>query len=394
MSGAPEVLQRLRRAHTQAVLDELLREGALSRSELARRTGLSRTTLTTILTELLRRGALVEQPESSISRRGRGRPVMLVSLNPAAGLLLGVDLAQSWVHVAVVNMAHDVVATERVATAIDTTWSRRVDQTIRLIDRMAKDYGMSLETLEAIGLGMFGVIEDPMLPPGSGALTKAARQVMNRLEKRYGVRVVVDNTARLGALAEATWGSASGVDEVAYVRWSDGVGGGIIVGGQLVRGAHGIAAQLGHTSVDPDGPDCGSCGGRGCLDGRIRIPALLEAAADGGVDLADVNELMARARDGDSVVRDVLDNAARDLGVVLAGLVVHVDPARIVVGGELAQLGELVLERVRATVQALAMPTSQRRMEVVAATFGPEAGAMGAVALVLRDLAPRVRRRP
>jgi predicted NBD/HSP70 family sugar kinase len=170
-----------------------------------------------------------------------------------------------------------------------------------------------------------------------------------------------------------------------YVRWSSGVGGGVVVDGRLIRGAHGIAGQIGHVSVDADGESCQGCGGRGCLDPRIRTGALLETLEGQGVRLSGIDDFIAKAREGDEAVRSVLAAAARDLGVALSRMAIHLDPKRIVVGGELAVLGEVALEQVRETVRQLALPSAPRRLELVPAMFGPEAAALGAVALLLDD---------
>lgn len=386
-----DVLQQLRHAHAQSVIDELLRAGGLSRAELVRRTGLSRTTLTAILSDLFARGAVVErQEEAAAGTRPRGRPSSLVCLNPQAGLLLGVDLSQRENNVTVLNLAHQAVAEGSEPVAVELSWPRRIDKAIRLVDKLVARHGIGLDTLEATGIGMYGIVEDPQLA-GTGTLTREARRVSDRFERRFGVPAVLDNTSRLGALAETIWGAAAGSTDVIYVRWSEGVGGGVVVNGRLVRGAHGIAGQVGHVSVDPDGAPCG-CGGRGCLNERIRIRTLLDAAIQRGVAVKDDDALLARARDGDPDVCSIITRAARDLGVTLAALAVHVDPARIVIGGEMAEFENLVLEPVRETVRSLALPSAARVLEIVPAALGTKGAALGAVAQILQDAASPGRR--
>lgn len=380
MSG-PEVLQRLRAAHTESLLAELLRAGGLTRSELVRRTGLSRSTISAILGELLRSGAVVEQPDRGEPGRGRGRPTRLVTLNPSAGHLVGVDIAQTSIHIALVNLAHEVVVVRGERIAERAHWRQRVRKSIGMIESASKEYGVQLDTLQGVGLGLFGVIEDPQLP---GALSPSAEHIADELSDHFGVPVAADNTSRLAALAESTWGAGAGAGDVVYLRWSEGVGGGVVVGGQLVRGAHGLAGQLGHVSIDPDGPPC-SCGGRGCLNPRIRLRALVQAARRRGSRVRDFDDLVERAREGDRDVLAVLRDAADDLGFALASIAVHVDPARIVIGGEVAELGDLVLDRVREVVRGLAFPSAHRPMQIVPAALGIRAAALGAVALVLAE---------
>lgn len=388
MTDSPEVMQRLRRTHTRAVLDELRRSGGLSRAELVRRSGLSRNTLSAILSDLSAQGAVIERAPAASEPRGRGRPVNLVSLNPLSGVLLGVDIAQREVSVVVLNVAHEVIASARERVPERAGTRRCVNVALRLVEGLVTEHHLRLEGLEAVGLGMAGVVWDAS---GAGAAAPAgqAKKAVAMLEERFGVPVLADNTSRLGALAEATWGAAVGVDSMVYVRWSDGVGGGVLIGGRLVEGVHGIAGQLGHVVVDPNETERCGCGGYGCLDPLIRIPTLLTEAIEAGADVADAGQLFALARAGDPVVCRVFTDAAWTLGVALASLVVHVDPARVVVGGEVAELGDLVLDQVRAAIRRHALPNAPRPIEVVPAELGPERSALGAVARALhrRDLA-------
>jgi predicted NBD/HSP70 family sugar kinase len=219
---------------------------------------------------------------------------------------------------------------------------------------------------------------------GASSSSATAKQISARIQERYGAAVVTDNNSRLAALAEGTWGAARDVRDAVYVRWSDGVGGGFIVDGQLARGAHGAAGEIGHVSVKPDGDPC-PCGGRGCLELLIRPSALIEQCARRGVVVQDPADLVAQTHAGEPTVRDVVRGAATLLGQVLSGSVVQLDPGKIAIGGVLAQAtDDTVLEPVRAEIARLAIPRHPRRVDVVRAQFGDEGGAMGAVAAALR----------
>jgi predicted NBD/HSP70 family sugar kinase len=198
------------------------------------------------------------------------------------------------------------------------------------------------------------------------------------------VRVAVDNNARLAALAESTWGAARSVGDLVYVRWSVGVGGGFVVGGRLLRGAHGAAGEIGHVSLDPEGPPC-HCGGRGCLERRIGSQALLEVCAARGIALTGLDALVAAAQDRVPGVCEVISAAAADLGRILADTVVQLDPERVVVGGEFASLGSLVLDPIRQAIDGLALPKIGRRIGVTPADLGVNASAMGAIAFLLNE---------
>ncbi|MFI9592894.1 ROK family protein [Nonomuraea sp. NPDC052265] len=390
MSSPTDALQRLRLVHEDAVLATLRAAGALSRAQLTERTGLSRSTLFAIISDLMERGAVIETDSVPAEPRGRGRPAAYVSLNPAAGLLLGLDLGRGRVRLAVANAAHQVVATASASLPEDAAPLEEAEAAIRLTREIAAERGIGLGALEAVGLGLVGVVDEsptpapldvPGIPP---TLPASYLPVARRVAEEFGVRVAVDNNARLAALAEATWGVGRSVRDMVYVRWSVGVGGGFIVAGRLLRGAHGASGEIGHVSLDPGGEPC-HCGSRGCLEGGIGGQGLLRACAARGVRLSGLDALVAAAQDRVPAVCEVIVSAAADLGRVLAGTVAQLDPALIVVGGELAGLGSLVLDPIRDAVARLALPRSPREIAVAQADLGVNASAMGAIALLVHE---------
>ncbi|WP_229070669.1 ROK family transcriptional regulator [Actinoplanes sp. DH11] len=379
MIERPDAMQRVRRTHTEALLAQLRDAGPLSRAELIRLTGLSRTTLFDIIGDLITRGMVVEREPEATGQRGRGRPSTTVSLNPSAGWIIGIDLARTTITVIISTLSHDILARGTRAIAVSANAARRADAAAALIDDLVAEHQVDLRALQAIGIGLPGLIAGP----GDAVSSKSAQQISDRLRQRFDAAVVTDNNSRLAALAESTWGATRDVHDAVYVLWSEGVGGGLIVDGQLVRGAHGAAGEIGHVTVDPHGDPC-PCGGQGCLELLIRPAALVEQCRQRGVPVADTAGLVAQAVAGEPVVREVVEHAATLLGQVLSGTVVQFDPGKIAVGGPLAQGGDIVLDRVRATIAHLAIPHHLRGIEVVPARFGDEGGAMGAVAAALR----------
>lgn len=377
MEKRADALQRLRKTHEEVVLATLRAEGPMSRARLIECTGLSRTTLFAIIGELMERGVVIESGVEDDRPRQRGRPAARVSLNPDAGLLIGVDLGRRRIRVAIANVARQIVATAADDAAADADETEQADLAIGLIRKVCEDEGIGLRALEAIGVGLVGVMDAP----------DRRWRAVERLQTAFGARVEADNNARLAALAERTWGAAHAAEDIVYVRWSVGVGGGFISGGRLLRGAHGASGELGHVSVDPAGPRC-HCGGRGCLEKRIGMPALLDAIAAKGVRLTGTDDLLEAAQARTPAVTGVVVDAARTLGTVLAGTVAQLDPERVVVGGDLATLGGLVLDPIRSAVGELALPGTRRTLDIVPADLGPAASAMGAIALVLTDQDP------
>ncbi|GAA3475826.1 ROK family transcriptional regulator [Streptomyces yanii] len=369
--------RRARAANDELVLAELRRSGALSRAELGRRTGLPKTTLFSTVAALLDSGVLLEREAVDNGSRSRGRPASQVVLNPAAGLYAGLDIGRARMRAVIVNASHEVVASGACGVPSCVRADVVVPAAVDLIRSAGAEAGISLAALAGLGAGFAGV-------PGVEIDAEEIEQVRRELNDVFDAPVALGNNSRAAALAEATWGAGRAVEDLVYVRWSTGIGGGFVVGGLAVAGAHGGAGEIGHVSVDPAGKRC-HCGGRGCLEGFAGGAALLEQCVRRGLEVDGLDGLVAAAQNLSPVVMEVVGAAARRLGGVLAGTVAQLDPSRIVVGGELAQLGSLILDPVRQAVAQLALPLARRRVEVVQADLGVNAAALGAVALLLRQ---------
>ena len=363
-------LARLRRGHEELVLGLLRKHGPLSRAELGRHSGLSRTTLYDIVGALVDSGAVVATAPAAGERR-RGRPVETLTLHPEAGQAIGIDFARRAVHVAAVNVAHEVMGSAGEAHEPDLPWQERVDVAERLVGSLAGGT-LRLGSLGAIGVGVVGPVQDAAEEQDG---TEPRRDLPLLLRKRFGVPVLVDNNTRLAALAEATWGAAAGDQDVLYLRLSHGVGGGLVVGGSLHRGAHGLSGEFGHITVEPDGRRC-SCGGRGCLETVASVGAVLEAhdRAD------DLPTLLA-----DPAAATLLDGVGAKVGTVLAAVCNAIGPGVVVIGGELAEAGEALFGGVARALAADLMPISRNRVDLRPAALGEAAGALGAIALVLHE---------
>lgn len=395
--GGP--LAQLRRGHEHLVLGLLRRHGPLSRGELGRHAGLSRTTLYDIVGGLLAGGAVVASAKDPGPRR-RGRPVELLTLDPAAGQAIGIDFARRAVHVAAVNVAHELIGSASAAHPADLPWAERIDLADRLVGTLA---GGALRlgpvgAVGAIGVGVVGPLgrRDPFdlaadadadadAPPSAGVGPGSpADGLAALLGERFGAPVLLDNNTRLAALAEATWGAAAGCEDVLYLRLSHGVGGGLVVGGSLHRGVDGLSGEFGHITVDPDGAPC-ECGGTGCLETVASVGAVLSAYRASGGAAADVPALLAALDDGDAVAHELLDAVGARVGEVLAAVCNALGPGVIVLGGELADAGAALVGPVERALDAHALPVSRRRVTIRRASLGEVGGALGGIALVLRE---------
>ncbi|MGH3357695.1 MAG: ROK family protein, partial [Nocardioidaceae bacterium] len=365
----------------ELVLDLLRRHGPLSRSALGTHSGLSRTTLHDIVVALLANGAVVTtQPDVAPGSRGRGRPAETLMLNPDAGHAIGIDFARRAVHVAIVNVAHEVVGSVSEPHRADLDWDDRTALAERLVGDLAGD-AVGLGALSAIGVGVVGPVGSP---DQEWARAESLDDVARLLRKRFEVPVLLDNNTRLAALAESVWGAAAGGQDVLYLRLSYGVGGGLIVGGSLHRGAYGLSGEFGHITVEPGGAAC-DCGGAGCLETVASVPAVLEAYRAAGGHADDITDLLAALEAGDATARDLIGSIGSRVGFVLAVLCNAIGPRMIVVGGELAEAGAALLDPIERALSADALPMSRHALSIRRATLGDAGGALGGIALVLHE---------
>lgn len=372
----PSVLRRVRQSHEERVLAILRAKGAMDRARLQQTTGLSRTTLSAIVRDLLAAGVVIEKSGRAPQSTTVGRPSSLLELNPAGGHAAGIELGPRHTRVVVVNVAHEVVASAHIPSP-KLPWDERCIAACDLLDEVVERADVRVARLAGIGVGLIGPVataERPRWPR-----TEHSEVVRAVISQRYGVPVHIDNDARLAALAEAIWGAGAGVDNVLYVRVSRGIGGGLVLRSRLFAGAGGAAGELAHVSVDPDGPPC-SCGGRGCLGGFASGAAVLQRSG-----ARNFEELFGRFRAGDAQVTEALAESGRLVGQVLAAACNIVNPDMVVVAGELTRAGATLMTPIDDALQSYVNAEGRRGLQLRQAELDAFDAARGAVALVLHE---------
>ena len=235
----------------------------------------------------------------------------------------------------------------------------------------------------AVGIGAAGFVDRRGVVRFAPHLSWRDEPLQEVLEQRLGVPVVVDNDANVTARAEMRYGSGKGFSEAVCLTLGTGIGGAVVVAGEVVRGAQGLAGEFGHMQVAPDGLPC-ECGQRGCWEQYSSGRAIARIGrAHGGLDGPGVTEA---ARTGERWALEAFDEVGGWLGVGLAGLVSALDPELVIVGGGLSEAGDLLLEPARRAFSDR-LPGHGFRDEprIVGAALGPDAGCIGAAALA-RDL--------
>jgi predicted NBD/HSP70 family sugar kinase len=365
------------------VIDALRTRGAVSRAEIARQTGLSRSTVSSLIGDLQAAGMVVERSAEGVAAAGSqgGRPPVLVSLDSSAGAVVGLDFGHDRLRVAIADLSYVILAESYVELEVDTAAQVALDTAARLVSELIDEAGIQRGRVLAAGMGLPGPIDrqsglvhsQPILPSWVG-LDPAAE-----MEERLGLPVHLDNDANVGALGESTFGAGRGTHVMAYLRLSAGIGAGLVINGRPFRGARGIAGEIGHVLVDPQGPIC-RCGNRGCLETFVAGPALCDLLRRSHGPLT-VHELLQLAADGDVGCQRVVTDAGRVVGRAVADLCNYLNPDLVVVGGDLSAAGDLVLEPMREAVGRFAIPAAADDVQIVAGALGDRAELLGALAL-------------
>jgi predicted NBD/HSP70 family sugar kinase len=379
-------LTSLKEENRKRVIDALRTTGVASRAELGRLTGLSRSTISTIVGDLLESGLVDERDVPPTESAHAGRPPVMISLNGSAGLALGIDFGHRHLRVAVSDLSQTVLAETWEEMDVDHSAEEGLDAAAEFVDRVIAEAGVARERVIGAGMGLpapidrnGGTVHDDSILPGWVGVDAAAEA-----SDRLGLQVEVDNDANLGALAESVWGAAKGKSEVAYIKVATGIGAGLISGGKLNRGVNGIAGEIGHTLVAESGPVC-RCGNRGCLETLASARAITGLLSESRREPVSTRRLLELNEAGDAAAQRLIAEAGRAIGLAVANVCNLLNPECVVVGGDLGAAGETLLDPLRRTVERIAIPSAVERMEIVPGVLGERAELLGALALVMQE---------
>ncbi|MGI9863001.1 ROK family glucokinase [Moorella naiadis] len=393
LTGNQQLMKEINR---MAIIKLLQTHGLLSRAEIARVANLSRSTVSGLVSELIDLGIVIEQEKD---RSKGGRKPMLLSINEAGGVILGIDLGGTKIVGGVVNLRAQVLKRLHRPTPKDP------DEVVVALIELIRDL---LDTPEAIASEIKGIgIACPgLVDREHGTVVDAGNlrwrnvPLEDKIKKEFGLLTVIENDTNAAALGEKHYGVGTGVDSLIYVAIGTGIGAGLIVNGLLFRGAFNGAGEVGHMHVLDSGPQC-VCGRRGCLEALTSGPAigrravelllegrhsslLMEAYKKNGALTAE--EVALAAKEGDTLATAVFTEAGRYIGLALGNLANSFNPSMIVLGGGVAKAGTVLLEPVRQAVNEIALTSHNKGLQVVLTSLGDDAGIVGAATLVLNQL--------
>jgi N-acetylglucosamine repressor len=388
-------LEKATRQHTKhhnsrLVLKTLYDHGELSRADLARLTRLTRTTISDVVANLIERG-LVEENGAGPSAGGRS-PILLRVVDDSRHLI-GVNLTNSGLHGAVVNLRGEI--RQRVNQPLQS----RAGDTV-----LAQIYTLIDELVAAAGSPLLGIgIRTPgLIDTTSGTVRRAVNfgwqdlPLRTLLRARYNLPVYVANDSHMAALAEYTFGQGKHATNLVVIKVGQGIGAGIVLNGQLFHGDAGGAGEIGHVVVVENGQQC-RCGNFGCLETVANTQAIVARAQAiarsdsrsllhqfaAGIEAIDIDVVLQAFQAGDQAVQQIILETGQYLGIAVANLVGMLNIQHIFIAGPVAQFGQALQAAIKQEVSKRALPALANATEIEVVNHGPDTALLGASALLL-----------
>ncbi|PLR77406.1 hypothetical protein CU633_10660 [Bacillus sp. V3-13] len=391
-TGMVGSFQFMKSLNKSLILNEIRTEGPISRAEIAKKTNLTPPTVTNLVNELLE-SKLVLESDLGTSTGGR-KPIMLC-LNSSTFRVIGVDVGVDNLKLVSTNINADVVDTLIVKMPLSLTAETFMELLIESVHTMLAK--LKDANILGIGVGMHGLV-DPRKGVAQYAPNLNLRNIpiRKRLEEEFQIPVEVENDVRAMALGESWFGNGQGIDNFICINVGMGVGAGIILDHKLFTGSSFTAGEIGHTTIDVEGPKC-SCGNYGCLQALVAGPAitaraqkeirlgrksLIEALVYRDLDQITGEIVHQAAVKGDQLAIEVLGDAGRYLGIGIANMINTLNPARIILGGGVSNAGEFLLVPMKEMVEKRALNSTP----ISTTNLGVYGTAIGAVTLVLKKI--------
>jgi len=315
--------------------------------------------------------------------------------------VLAIDLGGTKIFAAIISDKGQVIAKERYLTLADEGPQSVIGRIFSAIDHLLSQRNLNLSQLDSISIAAAGAIDfkkglitsSPNLP---GWHDIPLRDIV---KEKYKVNTFLINDADAAALGEHHFGAGQGVNNLIYLTISTGIGGGIIINGRLYSGASGSAGEIGHMTIDVNGPRC-NCGNIGCLEMLASGTAVAKEAVQrikqgersslteivgGNIEDITAEKMSIAAQNGDSLASEVILKAATYLGVGLANVVNIFNPEMIIIGGGMAKMGDLLLNPARQVVRERAYQLSAQAVQIVPAQLGDDAGVLGAAVFAFQQ---------
>jgi glucokinase-like ROK family protein len=390
--------QYINKLNSIKVLDLVRNADGISRADIAKKSGLSAPTASRIVKSLIDEG-LIHEVGIGISTGGR-RPTLL-KFSGDENFIIGIDLGTTNIYGVLTNLDAKVRAEAKRSTHVEEGFYSVMERTSSIIDELKEHLGPKQSRIFGIGMAVAGLINrERNIVEFSPDFHWHNVDILGALTPKHKLPIIFDNVTRVMALGELHYGVGREYKNFVCVNVGYGIGGGIVIDGKPLYGPYGMAGELGHITLDKDSLVQCDCGNFGCLEALASGHAIARAAQTemrsgaktlltemGGGTISEVSaEMVANAaKKGDSFAWNVFDKAAEYLGLGIAALINLFSPEAVVIGGGVSQVGDILFDKVRKTVNARALNKIAKDVVIRPATFGMKAAVMGAVSLILSE---------
>lgn len=393
-SGMVGSFQFMKSLNKSLILNVIRLEGPISRAEIAKKTNLTPPTVTNLVGELLESNLVIE---SELGTSSGGRKPIMLSIHASAFQVIGIDVGASQLKVVSTNLNAEIIDTLLVTMPNPITSESFLKLLVESIETMLDKSRLQKDSILGIGVGMHGLV-DPQKGVAHYAPNLNLRDIPIReeLETAFDLPVEIENDVRAMALGESWFGNGQGFDHFICINVGMGIGAGIILDNKLFTGSSFTAGEIGHTTIDVEGPKC-SCGNYGCLQALAAGPAIAARAKKEirlgreslitelvHGDLEDITgeTVHQAALQGDPLAIEALKNTGRYLGIGVANLINLLNPSRVILGGGVSKAGEFILGPMKETVEKRALNSAS----ICTVKLGDYGTAIGAATLVLKNL--------
>jgi glucokinase-like ROK family protein len=362
----------------------------ISRTDIAEELGLTRAGVTIIINDLIDNGIILETDSRSTPS---GRPPVVLELNAKCGLVAAIDMGATHLSVAIGDVSARIIdETQQDDFRIAHGPERCLKEAAQALQFILDKSGVDIKDLSAIGISVpgpviteAGMVMAPPIMPGWDRYP-----IRETLQKLWGVPVTLNNDADLGALGEWAYGAGRGEKNMVYIKVGSGIGAGIIINQQIFVGSTGSAGEIGHLTIDKNGPLC-TCGNYGCLEAfasgsAIEIQARKLVESGRRTLLAEltrkdisVNDVADAARRGDLEAQEILNRSGTFIGIAIASLINMLNPSVVIIGGGVAEVGDLLTAPIRKLVKERSLPASEHAVKITTSILGHHSTLIGAM---------------
>lgn len=351
--------------------------------------GLTRAAVTVIINDLISNGILLNRESRSTAS---GRPPIVLEINASQGLVAAIDMGATHLGVALGDFSARILEELEVPFQVDSGPEACLREADAILRELLKKRGLSTSDLVGVGVGVpgpvianKGMVMAPPIMPGWDRFPIRAT-----LEQKWGTSVTLNNDAELGALGEWAYGEGRGEKNLAFIKVGSGIGAGLIINQQIYGGTTGSAGEIGHLTVDENGPLC-TCGNHGCLEAfagghaiaaqgrKLVASGKRTLLSEKSLDSLTARDVIEAARRGDLAAQEIIKRAGTFIGIAIAGLINLINPSTVIIGGGVAQVGDLLTGPIRQAVHERSLRASEHRVRITTAMLGRRSSLIGAL---------------